>query len=314
MTKYIIISISIISVSLFINCIPCEAKIIDGIDYKDETIPLSSFVINYASGKDVNNYTYYVTNRNTMRFRRRKGKYMIYAAGNQQFAIISSKDQDNKKQFIIPEGCYRYVGIVEFQNLDGFVADVPLFKRIMSKENMKGYGNPPKIEELRKLILGIWAHPWSTNKNNAYHTTPKRPSDISKTFNTEMKVIHIEVFGKNSVYKKITYQKPVTIDNPWQKIAQLGTWTVDKNILHITSTTGKVFNLENNKWIYIKEDGGSDQRFYKIIKLDKKFLVKSSDLKTIELHIQSDKLQYLLNSEDKIKYSIYPYLHNVKKK
>jgi len=311
MTKYIIISISIISVSLFINCIPCEAKIIDGIDYKDETIPLTSFVINYANGKDVNEYTYYVTNKNTMRFRQQMGKYLIYTAGNQQFATIPIKDLANNKQFVIPEGCYKYEGIVDFQNLDGFNTGIPLFKRIMSNKSMDGYGHPPK--EIKKLILGMWASQWSTDNNNTFHTTPKKPTNLSKTFNTEMKVIHIEIFEKNGVYKKITYQKPVTIDRPWQKIVQLGTWSIEKNILHTTATNGKVYNLEKSKWVYIKEDGGSDQIFNRIIKLDKKFLVKSREMETIKLHIQSDKLKYLLDSEDKIKYSLFPYLRNVKK-
>ena len=149
---------------------------------------------------------FYVGNYGSINYRvtQKVDKYLIYTITNSYRSFVSLpmiairplKGEYIQKGIFIPGRYYKVSDLIEFEKSDGFPITLPLLERVMSKEQLVGYGTPPSDIDCQKLIIGSWSKGWYKNSSELF--------------------INIDVYRPNGLYEEINYSKKLDSEI-WEK-------------------------------------------------------------------------------------------------
>ncbi|BBO77690.1 hypothetical protein DSCW_51070 [Desulfosarcina widdelii] len=226
---------------------------------------------------------FYVNDHGSANYRisQKVDKYLIYTITNSyesfvslpMIAILPLKGEYIQKGIFIPGEYYKVLDIIEFKKADGFPITLPLLERVMSKEQLIGYGTPPNDTDCRKRIIGAWSKGWYKNSDELY--------------------IYINVYKPNGIYEEIKYS--INIDSKiWEKSLGNGTWELQDHILQFAEKhSGKWQKLsKKDNWITVQSniEGSSSSGGCRIIQLTDNILTATQGREETYLRLKDHSL------------------------
>lgn len=234
---------------------------------KDTLFHVTQSSKHYVVSQKVGGYFIYVKSRSA-------GRYSILPT----IAVRPLEGEVSGKDSFLPGKYYRVLDLVEFTKLDGFPITLPLLERVMDKEKMVGYGDPPNDDECREIIIGWWSDGWH------------------KYLPTSNEFINIDIYKRNGVYESIRYSHQFP-SGKWKKELSFGTWEIKNAVINRTYEESSEWeqDIGSSSWVIRKNPPlGSGVENDKIIKLSDSNLITARRSERDYSRLQSLELSELL--------------------
>ncbi len=156
-------------------------------------------VVIKENGNKAKKFLYFVGSGSSHYYLNQKQQgYTIYTVSDRYRNFVSTKTivveplkgEQIVKGASLPGGYYELLDGMDMTMQDGFTKKVPLIRRVLTKEEKKGYGNPPNDNESRKMIIGTWQIEKSDYGTDRFTFKADRTLDVVEFSDSTPKGLH----------------------------------------------------------------------------------------------------------------------------